>query len=262
MTGPQYEELCRFFIADQLQIPVEHVLSVQIPNARRGRGSGYGHQIDLFWTTGNNVTRYINIANAKWRGGRNKVRQGDVLLLQKVKEKVGAHKAVMITNSCYTSEARAVADDDGIGLIVVQPAFNPRKLDPSNRRRIMDHIQKVAKTKKDVYTYHIEAKGPDAALPECYPLEDFCEADTHCWPCSPLTGPIVAGQTCGLAPTEPWPFAVGGRESVLLPAMEERMAGSLKGKYGKPVALGTESCGKSLRRHRRRRSAPAKRAAA
>jgi UDP:flavonoid glycosyltransferase YjiC (YdhE family) len=38
---------------------------------------------------------YINIANAKWRSS-SKIEQGEVLLLNQVKQKVAAHKAMMI----------------------------------------------------------------------------------------------------------------------------------------------------------------------
>jgi hypothetical protein len=56
----------------------------------------YSHQIDLYWETGDDVCSYLNIANAKWRGTA-KVGQGDVLLLQHVKQKVSAHKAFDLT---------------------------------------------------------------------------------------------------------------------------------------------------------------------
>ena len=69
------------------------------------------HQIDLYWETEDAISLHLHIANAKWRGS-DKVDQPDVLLLQKVKEKVAAHKAVMITNSEYTKGAIAAAMDD------------------------------------------------------------------------------------------------------------------------------------------------------
>jgi hypothetical protein len=156
MTSRQYEEPCRFFIADQLQMPVEHVLSLEIPGAGRGGIGRYSHQIDLLWVTGNNVTRYVNIANAKWRCTYAKVRQADVLLPGKVKEKVGAHKAVLITCNGYTREAGAIARDEGIALIMVQPAFNARQLARYDRRVIIDQIQELARTSKDIYMHQIE----------------------------------------------------------------------------------------------------------
>jgi hypothetical protein len=78
LTSQQYEELCRFFVADQLKIPIESVVSRDITNPWRVGTSGhvlgesYVHQIDLYWETEDGMARYINIANAKWRSGRSR----------------------------------------------------------------------------------------------------------------------------------------------------------------------------------------------
>jgi|GEM_PF-6599030 len=128
MTSIQYEELCRWFIAGQLKIPVEQVRSVRIPNPEREHRETliklvpFQHQIDLYWETANAELRYINIANAKWRS-RDPVHQHDVLLLQQVKLKVGAHKAILITNSSFTAHAEQAAWDEGIGLLLLRPAL-------------------------------------------------------------------------------------------------------------------------------------------
>jgi hypothetical protein len=81
MNSKQYEELCRFFLADKLGINIEGISSVLIPNPKRPNLPEYHHQIDLYWEIGNDVATYLNIANAKWRGS-DKVDQPDVLLLQ------------------------------------------------------------------------------------------------------------------------------------------------------------------------------------
>jgi Restriction endonuclease len=139
MNSKQYEELCRRFLADKLGIDVDKVLSVDIPNPRRPGLPEYKHQIDLYWETGNEVTLYLNIANAKWRGS-DKVDQPEVLLLQKVKEKVGAHKSVMITNTDFTAGARAVAQDEGVALHIVRPSFDFAALDKKNSTTIQAQI--------------------------------------------------------------------------------------------------------------------------
>ena len=87
MNSKQYEELCRFFLAQQLGIGVEKVISVSIPNPTRPDLPAYKHQSDLYWETEDAISLHLHIANAKWRGS-DKVDQPDVLLLQKVKEKV------------------------------------------------------------------------------------------------------------------------------------------------------------------------------
>ncbi len=73
MTSQQYEELCRFFIANQLKIDIAQVVSRNIANPRREPEldgcdpQPYTHQIDLYWETEDGLARYVNIANAKWR---------------------------------------------------------------------------------------------------------------------------------------------------------------------------------------------------
>ncbi len=113
MNSIQYEELCRFYIAKKLQITVDMVKSIHVPNPIRPGLPQYKHQIDLFWETEDEISRYLNIANAKWRIHA-KVDQPEVLLLQQVKQKTGAHKALMITNTGFTSGADAAARDDRI----------------------------------------------------------------------------------------------------------------------------------------------------
>ena len=97
MNSKQYEELCRFFLADKLGIGIDEVKSVIIQNPSKPGLQKYKHQIDLYWETGDEIVQYLNVANAKWRG-KVKVKQGEVLLLQKVKDDIQAHKA-MISHS-------------------------------------------------------------------------------------------------------------------------------------------------------------------
>ncbi|HLJ95121.1 MAG TPA: restriction endonuclease [Gemmataceae bacterium] len=164
MTSQQYEELCRFFIADQLHLDISQVVSRTIANPRREPGPDgsdpepYTHQIDLYWETGDGLAQYVNIANAKWRG-HNKVRQYEVLLLQKVREKVGAHKAFMITNSGFTGRAQQVAEDEGIGLLIVRPQFNSRSMHRTRRGQILEYLQDLARQARPIYIHDVLRKG-------------------------------------------------------------------------------------------------------
>src|SRR5260370_42648055 len=137
MTSQQYEELCRFFIANQLKIDIAQVVSRNIADPRREPEldgcdpQPYTHQIDLYWETEDGLARYVNIANAKWRG-RTKGHQHEMLLLQKVREKVGAHKAFLITNSRFTGPAKQVSRDAGVSLLLLRPnIFSPRLHPPT-----------------------------------------------------------------------------------------------------------------------------------
>ena len=154
MTGTQYEELCRFFLADKLEIPIKEVLSVKIPNPKRPDLPEYNHQIDLYWEDGNQLTQYLNIANAKWRSS-GKVEQGEVLLLQKVKEKVFANKSMMITNTGFTKGAKAVAQDEGVALHIVCPSFDRSILSSGlkDREMFQTQLQKLSSNSKVVYSH-------------------------------------------------------------------------------------------------------------
>jgi hypothetical protein len=121
MNSAQYEELCRRHVATVFGVQLAAVQTGRLPNPRRPGLPAYKHEIDLFWETGREAAQYLHIANAKWRA-REKVDQPEVLLLQKVKEEVAAHKAVMLTSIGFTHGAVAAAKHHGIALHVVRPA--------------------------------------------------------------------------------------------------------------------------------------------
>ena len=68
MNSTQYEELCRFYISRMLGVDIDSIRSVRVPNPIRPNLPAYEHQIDLYWETEDAVSRYLSIANAKWRG--------------------------------------------------------------------------------------------------------------------------------------------------------------------------------------------------
>ena len=161
MTSKQYEELCRFFLADQLGVAVEDITSVLIPNPTRPNLPAYKHQIDLYWETGDALCRYLNIANAKWRGS-SKVDQPDVMLLEQVKSDVNAHKAVMITSSGFTSGAEAVAQHKGIALHIVRPEFDISGLSPQDPTAIQQQIKTLAASRpQPIYSNEVVYRAFD-----------------------------------------------------------------------------------------------------
>ena len=103
----------------------------------------YQHEIDLYWETESELIKYLNIANAKWRGN-DKVDQPEVMLLQQVKQKVAAHKALMLTTQGYTGGAVAVAKDEGIALHIVKPNFDVSILPQRDRNTIQAKLQEIA----------------------------------------------------------------------------------------------------------------------
>lgn len=143
MNNQQYEELCRYFLANKLGVSLDDIKSVSIPNPTRPGLPEYKHQIDLYWETESNLVLYLNIANAKWRGNT-KVDQPDVMLLQQVKESVAAHKAMMLTNQGYTAGAVAVAKHEGIALHIVRPDFLISLLPKQDSTMIQGKLRELA----------------------------------------------------------------------------------------------------------------------
>lgn len=161
MTSEQYEELCRRFIAQKTGKPITQIQSVLIPNPKRPGLPEYKHQIDLYWETGDEIALYLNIANAKWRSSA-KVDQGEVMLLQQVRQKTGAHKAFMLTNVGFTAGAIAAARDDGIALHTVGPAFNIAALPQNDRQSMQDSLAILAsKSLSSIFTHRVENRGLD-----------------------------------------------------------------------------------------------------
>ena len=157
MDSKLYEELCRRFIAREFGIPMQSVASPRIPNPQRPDMPQYVHQIDLYWEVTSTVALYLHIANAKWRGA-GKIDLPDLLLLQQVRQKVAAHKAILITSTNFTAGAIAAAKDDGIGLHIVRPAFDYTKLSTTDRAVMQ---RSLAEVPGDLYTHTIVHRGID-----------------------------------------------------------------------------------------------------
>ena len=161
MNSQQYEELCRHFLAKKLGVNIDHIRSIHIPNPNRPGLPEYKHQIDLYWETEGELCLYLHIANAKWRGN-DKVDQPEVLLLQQVKQKAAAHKALMLTNQGYTAGAIAVAKDEGIALHIVKPNFIDSILPVRDRSNIQAKLNEVASTlNQPVFLHEIVHKAFD-----------------------------------------------------------------------------------------------------
>ena len=153
MNSYQYEEFCRFFLAEKLGIDIERIKSVDIPNPTRPGLLQYKHKNDLYWETETELSVYLHIANAKWRGS-SKVKQPDVLLLQQVKQKLAAHKALMLTSQGYTTGAIAAAKDEGIALHIVKPSLIITELPTRGRSAIRARLQEIATTSNQPLFIH------------------------------------------------------------------------------------------------------------
>ena len=158
MNGTQYEEFCRLFVHNELNIPVENIKSGYIPSAIRPGLEEYKNQIDLYWKLEDKLTRNLVIVNAKWRSSdKDKVEQRDVLLIQQVSKEIDANKAILITNTDFTDGARKAAKNHRIALHIVRPNFDYAILHKENRGTMQTQLQEFFNSSRPVYS-HVEVK--------------------------------------------------------------------------------------------------------
>ena len=162
MNCTQYEEFCRLFVVNELNISVENIKSGSIPSAIRPGLEEYKNQIDLYWELEDKLTRNLVIVNAKWRSSdKDKVDQPDVLLIQQVSKEIDANKAILITNTDFTDGARKAAKNHRIALHIVRPNFDYAILHKKNRGTIQTQLQEYINDTKDPYIHEIVNKAFD-----------------------------------------------------------------------------------------------------
>ena len=162
MNGTQYEEFCRLFVVNELNIPIENIKSGKIPSAIRPGLEEYKNEIDLYWELEDKLTRNMVIVNAKWRSSdKDKVDQPDVLLIQQVKKEIAAHKAMMITSTDFTDGARKAAKNHEIALHIVRPNFEYATLHSKDRPTMQTQLQEYINDTKDPYIHEIVHRAFD-----------------------------------------------------------------------------------------------------
>jgi len=155
MKSKHYEALCCHFVAETLNFPVSEIQSTKIKSPTRADVIGFKNQIDLYWETTDQISRYLNIGNAKWRGTR-KIEQGDIMLLNQVKEDINAHKGFLFTNVGFTSGAIEVARKYGIAIHIVKPNFDYSSISGNDFLQILEQIQALASDSQLPIYEHIE----------------------------------------------------------------------------------------------------------
>jgi hypothetical protein len=161
-NGARYEEFCRLFLAEKLEIPIDRIQSRRIPSKTHPDLPEYDNQIDLYWEDQKDLTLYKNFADAKWRGGSKKVSVDKVRNLQQVKEGIDAHKAMMITNTGFTKGAKAFAENHGIALHIVRPEFDIAMLHQTNRETMQTQIQEFFSNSEKPYIHEIVHRAFDS----------------------------------------------------------------------------------------------------
>jgi hypothetical protein len=161
VTSRQYEEFCRLFLACELGCPIEQIVSADLENPAPKGQPPLIHQIDLHWRVEDPLAKFVLIANAKWREGNHEVGQGAVLLIQKVREKLAAHKAVLLTNTGFTEGARAAAPQEGVALHIVRPLLDQVRLHASDATVIRGQLQALARRAgpRPLYAHQVVHKG-------------------------------------------------------------------------------------------------------
>lgn len=166
MKSEQYEELARLFIAEEFGLDLEAVRSERAEGPSSPGRKPVVHQVDLKWETGGELAAYLHIANAKWRTS-GKVDQGDVLLLEQVRNLLSAHKAMMITNTGFTEGAMNVAEQLGIALHILKPDFEKKGLPVKDRTKIQEAFTRIKEERNGpIYTFQVEHRDGLHAMRE------------------------------------------------------------------------------------------------
>jgi len=160
MNGLQFEELCRFFVAKTLGMPVEKVRWMRIPCAVRPGTALDTYQVDLMWETETAMAKYLTIAEAKWRVGH-KVDRDDVLLLEQFRIGAGAHKAMLISNAEFTSGVLTTAERLGIAVHRLVPTFSALEMPLRDRAAFQNCLNQMATKTKELYTHDVKCKSLD-----------------------------------------------------------------------------------------------------
>jgi len=156
MTSVQYEALCRYVISQIYGIPLSEIHGGHLLGMCH-RGQKTRHQIDLYWDVFDGTLSYRVFANAKWR--TDNVEVMDIMALIGVWRDIGAHKAVLITNTGFDIGVRKQAEEKGIGLLVVRPTMEFEGLGTRGVPVVVEQIVEIAKGKGEVFEMEVVHKG-------------------------------------------------------------------------------------------------------
>ena len=159
MNAMQYEELCRQFLSEKLAVPKHKIESRRMPAPARPGEKARVRQVDLCWETETQVGRYLTIADAKYRA-RFKIDQDAVVTLQRVKEDVGAQKAMIIASTEFTRGAIETAKHFGIALHILRPMAKFNGLHRSDREIMQQRLAELAKASRaPLYRHTVVCKA-------------------------------------------------------------------------------------------------------
>src|SRR5437867_2678095 len=117
MNGQEYEQFVRAVIARRCRIDPARITSVRLPGAILPGNPQVRHQVDLFFTERIGDADYLTIIECKYHES-SKVEQEDVAKLAHTKLSLRAAKAILVTNTGFTSGADALAASERIALLV------------------------------------------------------------------------------------------------------------------------------------------------
>lgn len=206
MDSHCYEKLCQLFIAEKEGIPTESVKSSRIKSMHFCNLPTYRHQIDLYWELETEISRYLNIAEVKWRSKR-KVTQETVIKIQQVKQDLAAHKAIVITNTDFTDGAKSIARNKRIALHIVTPQY-VTSTSSAKRNPLLELLE--------VTTNKLDARPDCLTPPKLFKLDAFyiIKHESVCTGPAPSHSPDGWGSGILISPEIPQNMSLDLRDSV------------------------------------------------
>ena len=184
LTPWQYEALCRHALSREYIIPFHEIRTGYVESPTK-TGHGVRHQIDLYWTSSDGICEFLCIANAKFQ--KTNVTLSHIMTLLGVQRDVQAHKAVMITNTGYSSTALLQAREKGIALLIVRPNpdFNFSVFPGKNAPIIGAEMERLSRGVGDLYNFDVVHRAFDLRRHQTRPAAPPMPP-SPCLPVSPL----------------------------------------------------------------------------
>lgn len=161
MTGRQYEQFVRAVILKQLAIPPEALRSSREPGVTLPGAPGVMHQIDLLYVEETEFAKYVTLIECKYRSAA-PVDQEEIAKLAFVKQSARASKAILVTNTEFTSGAKALAEAEQIALLVVRPSLSASELaeleTDTTADAILSSVEEILSSRGDSYEMTVVCK--------------------------------------------------------------------------------------------------------
>jgi len=155
--GKRYEGICRHAISRIYRLPIEQIYSGSVAGLSN-QWHKLKHQVDLYWEASDGVCTYKVLANAKWRNQT--VTLPEMMALIGVWRDIGAHKAMLITNTGFDIGVVEQAKEKGIALLVVRPTIDLREMVAGKIAAVVAEVEKLAAERPEpLFSVEVVRKG-------------------------------------------------------------------------------------------------------